>query len=549
MDNIEKKVSDYIDQLNAERKPDEHEAPAHSEEMEQLFQTVRMVRSLKEPAMPEGDFSKKLAQADKAKEPQKKQRTRTKWTWAAAVASIAAVFVLAMNFLPFGETNIVNAMEEAYRQLDGYHGTLEMVETNADGTSAVQGKWEVWADKDGHYVTKGLEGSQKDVTTANNGEKKWQIRPSEKQVHVFPAFPDTYRFTFELGTEIQAVKNALSTKVVGESTIADRKTTVVEVTPKGGSPYQIWIDNETKLPLQKQTPMHNGIQYKVTYTKMEAAKSIPEELTAYDVPAGFKEINTNPEQIVSSLEEAAKAVGFMPVAPTTLPSGYVLAKVAIIPNKNLVKTYYSANNNHVVLLQGKDLSEFKLASTAILGKINGNPAEIQDPVQEDSGILSGGGAYAGETNLASIRWQQDGSQYAVVGDIPVTELAGFINAFFDANLEIPSLDQSHPQVKVPYDLAVEENDQKSVDAGSSPWKLDPAFVAQVFVSLKISPEGITGDYPIKTEELKVVQNNGKDAIIEVSSPLSPIKRVYLQRLVRQDSTGIWTVVGYDSADQ
>lgn len=102
-----------------------------------------------------------------------------------------------------------------------------------------------------------------------------------------------------------------------------------------------------------------------------------------------------------------------------------------------------------------------------------------------------------------------------------------------------------PQVKVPVNLEIEKNDQKSVDAGHSPWKLDPVFVTQVFVSLKISPEGIQGDYPIKYEDLKVVKNTGKEAIIEVPGDKTPIRRVYLERLVRQDSTGIWTVVGYD----
>lgn len=102
-----------------------------------------------------------------------------------------------------------------------------------------------------------------------------------------------------------------------------------------------------------------------------------------------------------------------------------------------------------------------------------------------------------------------------------------------------------PQIKVPVNLEIEKNDQKSVDAGHSPWKLDPVFVAQVFVSLKISPEGIQGDYPIKYEDLKVVKNTGKGAIIEVPGDKTPIRRVYLERLVRQNSTGIWTVVGYD----
>lgn len=106
-----------------------------------------------------------------------------------------------------------------------------------------------------------------------------------------------------------------------------------------------------------------------------------------------------------------------------------------------------------------------------------------------------------------------------------------------------------PQVEVPIDLEAEKGDQKNVDAGHSPWKLDPVFVAQVFVSLQISPKGIQGDYPIKEEDLKIVRNTGKEVIIEVSGSNSPIKRVYLKRIIRQDNTGIWTIVGYDPVNK
>jgi len=84
-----------------------------------------------------------------------------------------------------------------------------------------------------------------------------------------------------------------------------------------------------------------------------------------------------------------------------------------------------------------------------------------------------------------------------------------------------------------------------VDAGHSPWKLDPVYVAQVFVSLEISPEGIVGNYPVNYEDIKVIKNNGIEAVLEVSGDVSNISKVYLKKLIRQDSTGIWTVVGYD----
>ena len=104
-----------------------------------------------------------------------------------------------------------------------------------------------------------------------------------------------------------------------------------------------------------------------------------------------------------------------------------------------------------------------------------------------------------------------------------------------------------PKIIVPYDLEVEKNSQKSVDEGHSPWRLDPAFVAQVFVGLKISPEGIVGEYPIKYEEIKIIKKTDSEAIAKINSSKSPVSRVYMKRLVRQDPSGIWTIVGYDPA--
>lgn len=106
-------------------------------------------------------------------------------------------------------------------------------------------------------------------------------------------------------------------------------------------------------------------------------------------------------------------------------------------------------------------------------------------------------------------------------------------------------DRIEPQIKIPFNLEIEKEAQKSVEEGHSPWKLDPVFVAQVFVSLQVSPEGITGDYPIHDKELKIIQSSEKETIVEVNSNKTKIKKVYLKRIIKKDSTGIWTVVGYD----
>lgn len=553
MSKRERELSKYIDSLNADKKPNHQDIQGEDRELEELFKTVKAVHSLKEPRLPEGDFSKKLA-ANLSNRLNEKHRVKTgKRSWVLSTAAVAAVILAVFLFnviLPFSNINIVSAMEKAFEGVKAYHGVLEIIQTNLAGSSSVQSKLEVWADKDGRYYLKQLEGTYKGLVTANNGQQKWQHRPDEKQSYIFPAFPDAYRYVFELGREIDNAKNALETKVIGEETLAGRKTKILEVTPQGGEAYRLWIDEETKLPLQKETAMQNALSYRVTYTEIDLDDSIPVELMAYHLPEGYKEVNEKPEQIVNSFEEASEVTGFMPVLPENVPVGYSLNGIAVEPASKSVKLTYLSDDKarKIVVLESKTDGELKPASHAILGKIGDKTAEIQSPVSEEIGILGVFGPYTAGGDVSSIRWQHNGYAFAVAGDTGLEAIADFVQGFNHGEVRIPADETDklfNPSVEVPVDLEVERNEQKSVDAGHSPWRLDPVFVAQVFVSLKISPEGIVGDYPIRYEDLKITHNTGSEAIIEVMGDKTPIRKVYLKKLIRQDPTGIWTVVGYD----
>lgn len=546
---VQKKISNYIDKLNAEKKPSEHENPSDSSEFRKLSATVRLVRSMKEPVLPDADYPKRLSE-NVIKQMSKRSGTKTKRAWIAAVAAILALAV-ALNFIAplITNTNIVYAMEKAFEQVIAYHGILEVVAINENGEEFIQSKREVWADKEGRYLVKALDGLNEGSVTANNGEIKWQVIPDEELVYLFPAFPDPYRFTLELGNELEYVKNAAQVEVSGEETIAGRTATVLEITPQGGQSYKIWVDNKTKLPLQKQTAMQNALQYRVTYTSIEFISSIPVDIMECKIPDGYSVEQINPEQTVNTIEEAERLAGFTVKMPATVPEGYELEGIAVATENKVIKLHYvsTAVQHKIIFLQGKAEDEFKAANSAVLGKIGEYTAEILSPVSESFGVLSAG-LYAGITDIKSIRWQEAGFEYAVVGDASLDELVFAAGNISGKALELPEENTGNefkPQVKVPVNMEIEQNEQKSADAGHSPWRLDPVFVAQVFVSLEMSPGGITGDYPVAYEALKVIYNDGVKAIIEVTGE-TPIKKVYLEKLIRQDSTGIWTVVGYDS---
>ncbi len=45
---------------------------------------------------------------------------------------------------------------------------------------------------------------------------------------------------------------------------------------------------------------------------------------------------------------------------------------------------------------------------------------------------------------------------------------------------------------------------------------------------------------------KFCENTEKEAVAEVNSKQAAMGKVYLKRLIKQDNTGVWTVVGYDT---
>ncbi|MFT4106719.1 MAG: hypothetical protein QM657_13255 [Lacrimispora sp.] len=531
----EKKLSQYIDDLNAGKKPKEHSSGLRKEDMDDqaLFETVRKVRQLREVEYPDDLFCQRLINSLEAKEkPVRSQRK--KYTLIRAASAAAILFLVAAYYLlPNKTSNMVYAMENAMKAVRAYHGILEVSETNELGETVTQSKREVWADKSGNYYIRQLEGVSEESVTANNGKQKWQLRPEEKTVYLLPAFPDDYRFTFEIGNEIEDAAKAQTVEVIGQEAIHGREATKLQITPDGGSPYFLWVDNETDLPLQKVSAMQNAIQIKAEYTSFELINEIPQNLLAYQVPDGYKEEDADMEQTVASLEEARELVGFMPELPGEIAEGYALNRIAVETDHEAVKLYYSAEDsmNSILLIQSRAAGELAASSVAILGSVNQNKAEIINSEPD-----------------RSIRWQEDGMEYCVLGTAALENLTVFAKGLSGGDVVIPvnTENTEQPQIKVEVDLSAEENEQKSVDAGHSPWKLDPAFVAQVFASLQLSPQGITGDYPIAYEDIEIIENNGIDAIAEIRDEKSIAKYVYLKRLVRQDDTGIWTVVGYDT---
>ncbi|BCJ93724.1 hypothetical protein acsn021_12930 [Anaerocolumna cellulosilytica] len=442
---------------------------------------------------------------------------------------------------------IIYDMAKAYEGVAAYHGIQTIYRANEKGEKAILAVRDIWSDREGRYYIKELEGVNQGITTINNGQHKWQLNPSSKTVQMLPVQPSTTQFMFEIGHEITSMQAVKRIKEVDKDMVAGRETRLYQVITKDGEIYCLWLDQETKLPIKKRTAPRDKSAYEITYTQIEYEKNIPSKLLVLEQPGGYTVRTNQTEQIVSCTEEAYGLIGVNAKLPIEIPENYMLFQTVAEISERVVKLYYVGQiNKRVAIIDIKNASEeFRPSPLAILGTVNLNQAEIMVHRGRSQAIL--GSALFAMEEVNSIRWQEEGREYRVYGSIGIDILAEFAEGISAGEVVFPETRQDifKPEVVVEYDKKVEENEQKNVDAGHSPWKLDPVFVSQVYVSTIMKPGGIIGDYPIAYEDITITMNTGDAAIAKIYNEISPIKNVYLRKLIRQDETGIWTVVGYD----
>jgi outer membrane lipoprotein-sorting protein len=531
----EQELDDIIDALNMGRKPG-RDTPV-SEETEKLLPALAAVRHLAEPPplrhleepspsprhlgepAPPPRYLAESPRSPREESPGKIHGTKGSFPaseqadsdarWHAfrpslkrlATLSIAAAIlaVIGLSLMPriMGQ-DVVLAMSRAVEKVTNYHGLMEVRARNAAGDEWMVRRLEIWVDGD-KYAVKQDDGT----TTVNNLERKWQIRPEEAVVAIFPVAPDLNMRGIDLRDE---ARRALEYphSVVAEETVAGRVAHRVEISPPGGRPYYLWLDKETNLPVQLKTAMINALETVYTFTSLNVNGTVDPSLYEYRVPDGFSVLEENPGMAVVSIEEAKTVSGVDIVATGETPR-----TILAFPAK-VVLVYPDCE-----VIQEPAVGEFEMASYASKGTAAGGPVEVlQD----------------------SYRWRQEGLEIRVQGPRRL-ELAVQLAPDF----ELPSAGAdlvSRAQVKVQVDLEIAARNQEQVDGGHMPWQVDPSMVAMQFVNLETG--GVEqGEYG----EFTVTDNTGAQAIVEVE--FGSIKTVYLQRLVRQDESGVWSVVGYD----
>lgn len=483
----EEELDRLIEAMNEEKSPPLGGDP----DLAEMAAVVRAVRSLR-------------PQAEQRHVPGRPglRRFLTRLGIGLAAACLAAALI-AVPWPGSPRADVVQAMERVVSKLTSYHGALEMRTTNAGGQTVFTRRVELWSDgrKQAFRLDDG-------TLTVNNGDVHWQARPEDRLVVLLPLVGPGADGSFDLKDEAGRALE-YPHKSVGVETVAGREASHIVIEPPGGQAYDLWIDVQTKLPLRLRTAMQNAIQTTYTFVSFETGEIADPSVFVYDRTAlekqGYQVVDGDPGRVVATPREAAAVAGFNPLLPAEGPERIVAFKDRIV-----------LDYGQTTITESKAAGAFDLVANSATGKAAGGPLEVW---------------------FDRLRWRQDGLEIAVKGPRRA-ELAAQVTA----DLALPDVGADpaeQAEVKVPVDLMMVKAQQQQVDGGHSPWWLDPMQVAAAFVD-QTAPAGSGGPGP---RTFRVNSNNGLVAVVEVGE--GSVERVYLKRLVRQDETGIWSVVGYD----
>ncbi len=576
MNTPEDRLSNYIDALNEEHDPEKHLGSPDTPELVRLLATTRLIRSLREPALPDPGYPGRLTEAvsgsinslDPADLPTKavlqqkleeQTRTRARWwrrRWAlpAAAVVIAGVILLVLlaNGGGVGHRDVAYAMEQAVSQLSSYHGVLETRIVDAAGKEVEYDQQEIWwqGGKEALRLVDETDGQQyKGMLVVNNGERYWQVRPWAKTVVLMesppllatPPAPDLGALQYEAERALHYPH-----AVVGSEVIGGRQTQKLQISPPGGLPYFLWVDTQTNLPIQAQKPQLLGEQVDQvtsTYLSFEPNARIDPAIFTYSPPPGYRVIDSDPKQLVANAQQAAAVSGLTPLLPQQAPDHIFAYKGEVILDYDGIVFTETAAVGSTPLDEGLD-------GNYLVGTAAAGPLHVWPQGNEFHWCQQG------------IDFEVEGSQFGVSQITEIADLARQIAP--DLALPDPTADLvGQAKIKVPADLAGAKADQ--LLAGQSYLanaKISPLYVAFTFVNSKLSPPGTfsvtkptatasnggipklySGAPKIPYTSFNLVANNGVEAVVAVAT--GQIKQVYLKRLVRQDESGVWSVVGYD----
>lgn len=337
---------------------------------------------------------------------------RRAWVLAAAAAIAVLIASALALFVPRG-SGVASAAEvrEAISEALGSAHTISGVFVNREQAGGGENRWRFEFRSSGSFRITGLGDNNPtdlEYDPGLNTEAYSDVGTFVWRVGLAPGWPDSAPAGWVLRRDLGSVVAALSADSdakVGEVEYHGRPAWMLR-TPTGnpGEERQIVIDRGTGIPVRDRRLRdgHFDGEWRIERLRVDAGRNEAFRLqprkdqkeTTYDM--GFRRM---------SIERAADVVGYEPLVPARLPSGFELGDVGVArasrptgdeqrqnpPSRNVVSLRYQRGLDHIVVttrLTGSD--PLRWGDPVIGSSVR---ASVPEPVAFDSGALRG---YAGE---------------------------------------------------------------------------------------------------------------------------------------------------------
>lgn len=274
-ENLEDMLSNFIDDLNDDIKPDYdaiHEA--EDDELLEMLQTVCAVKRLRE------DEEFKVVNIEDVKRKERKDMKRKNSFFKKLVATAAMAAVLVGGGMVYQNTNnvknaknIAYAMIKNYENIDSFRGVLEqkLINKDSETSSTIDIQY---AEPNKFYAVHHLENGKTTSKLYNGGDTLYEYDENNK-LTMTTATEDTiefhlssYRTDKKLKERLEGLKNA---KLIGEEIVAGRNTEVYELKYVENAKliHKVWVDKEVGIALKEYFEDENGAKITSEFIKFE----------------------------------------------------------------------------------------------------------------------------------------------------------------------------------------------------------------------------------------------------------------------------------------
>ncbi len=359
----EQEMDQFINDLNREQKPEIYKSGERVDmELEEMFETVRAVKRLRQGRVTATQ-----------------RFLRSRWLKGAAAAA-AFLLVIGLGILNLtGPENggIVQAVVKAYENLHSYSGVVEIrSESNGriDFHETIDIQYKKPYKYTAHHRYDGVE-----LRYISDGKRLAILLPNNN-AEVENLFPEREIWRYHIGTTVWELDEAQEVNVLGVKSFLGRETTVLEYRYAGEEAFhQLWIDEETKLPLRKILNHPENRQLIVEFKELNVNPELEDELFQWsnDLLLGMNVREYNAE---TTLEEVKKAWPETLKVLDALPEELEFYRAGTLDEtdfyRHVVRFRGATEGDYLDVYFTNEPREFTFFSGSRVGKLSGGYVEL-----------------------------------------------------------------------------------------------------------------------------------------------------------------------------